>query len=66
MTDPNSQQAMIDQINDAAELIHAAYINLFDNLIDRMQRGDDHPLVKIGRIQLKEGLKILGRDIDNG
>lgn len=59
-----TQQEDIDHINEAVELLHSAYINLLNNGIDRVPRLGDLPLIKVGKMQFKEGLKLLGREVD--
>jgi hypothetical protein len=48
---------------DAAELLHSAFINMTENVCERIPQLAAHPLYKVAKMQFAEGLKLLGRDV---
>ena len=52
-----------EELGNATEALHSAQIN-FENMIKMMPVIKRHPLLALVRMQLKEGLKILGREVE--
>ncbi len=47
----------------AVELIHCAYVNLFTNVLDKTEAAKRSPVIQLAKLQLVEGLALLGRHV---
>jgi hypothetical protein len=54
-----------EKTEEAAELFHSALINM-ENIVGLNPALGRHPFYHIVRMQMTEGLKLLGREVDNG